>query len=63
MTSARSTLSLWSIFVDKGPAMTLWAVQRENVGGEEVRLALKEIDFREKFVDFHIPMGIFKGVF
>ena len=40
-----SAISLRSIWVDKGPVISLWALQQENVGGEEVRQVLKEIDF------------------
>ena len=45
MTPAGAAISLRSIKIDKGPAITLWALQQENVGGEEVRQVLKEIDF------------------
>ena len=45
MTSTGSTLVLRLIWIDETPAMTLLAVHRANVAGEEARKVLNEIDF------------------
>ena len=45
MTSAWPALNLSSILNDGRPAKSLWVIQLENVGGEEVRQASNEIDF------------------
>ena len=55
MTPKGSKLDLRSILVDGGPAKNCLGLQKENVGVEEARQVLDEIDFSLKSckADYH----------
>ena len=58
MTPRGSKLDLRSLWVDGGPTKTIQGLQKENVGGEEARQVLYEIDFRNPIK----PSGTMKNV-